>query len=151
MPAKIWPPPGFPLIHGDYALTDTWSIHLPEQFARRVERRSLVLWRPGLTIWLSAWGNDNNQPQTDRLASIKDAASPARFDVRESVSGDVIRFSYRLRDTNDDGPVESLNAYVVGDDGHLQLSVYFDDVADVDEARRLVDSVALRGRHSTDL
>lgn len=144
MSAKKWPPLGFPLVQGDHALTATWSIHLPEQFARRVEDGSLVLWRPGLTLWLAAWGNDNKQAQAERLTSIKNEASPARFDARELVSGGVTRFSYRLRDENDGGPVESLNAYVIRDDGHLQLSVYFDDVADAPEAQKLVDSVAVR-------
>jgi len=144
MPAKKWPPPGFPLVQGDHALTATWSIHLPEQFARRVEDGSLVLWRPGLTLWLAAWGNDTNETQAKRLARIREDASPARFDVRESVGGGATRFSYRLRDENDAGPVESLNACVIGDDGHLQLSVYFDDAADAAKAQQLVDSVALR-------
>ena len=144
MPAKNWPPPGFPLIQGDHALNETWSIHLPNQFARRVEDGQLVLWRPGLTIWLADWENDNNETQAQRLAWIKGEASPARFDARESVAGAVTRFSYRLRDESEDGPVESLSAYVISDDGHLQLSVYFDDVADAPTARQLVDSVAVR-------
>lgn len=144
MPDKKWPPPGFPLVEGDYALTATWSVHLPEQFARRVEDGSLVLWRPGLTIWLVAWGNDNNETQAERLAWIKDVASPERSDARELVRDGVTRFSYRLRDENEDGPVESLNAYVIGDEGHLQLSVYFDDAADAATAQRIVDSLAVR-------
>jgi hypothetical protein len=37
-----------------------------------------------------------------------------------------------------------LSAYVIADDGHLQLSVYFDDVADAAKAQQLVDSVAVR-------
>jgi hypothetical protein len=146
MPAKKWPPPGFPLVQGDYMLTTSWSIHLTAQFARRVENGSLVLWRPGLTIWLAAWGNDSCQTQAERLAWIKDEASPDRFDVRESAGRGITRFSYRLRDENEDGPVESLNGYVIGDDGHLQLSVYFDDEADAVEAQQLVDSVALQGQ-----
>ena len=148
MPAKNWPPPGFPLVQGDHALTGTWTIHLPEQFARRVEDGSLVLWRPGLTIWLVAWGNDNNETQAERLAWIKGEASAARFDAREAVAGGVTRFSYRLHDENEDGPVESLSAFVIGDDGHLQLSVYFDDAADAAKAQQLVDSVAVRRQHN---
>ncbi len=123
----------------------TIAIYLPEQFARHVEDGSLVLWRPGLTMWLAVWGNDNNETQAERLAWIKDEASTVRFDARESVGGGgVTRFSYRLHDASEDGPVESLSAYVVGDDGHLQLSVYFDDAADAVKAQQLVDTVAAR-------
>jgi hypothetical protein len=76
--AENWPPPGFPLVQGDHALTATWKIHLPEQFARRVAEGSLVLWRPGTTIWLTVWGNDNNETQAQRLASIKEDPSAGR-------------------------------------------------------------------------
>jgi hypothetical protein len=145
MGSKKWPPPGYPLVQGEHVLTPRWTIHLLEQFARRVEEGSLVLWRPGLTVWLVAWGNDNNETQAERLAWIKDEASPDRFDEYEVAQGGVTRFRYRLRDESDDGPVESLNGYIIGDDGHLQLSVYFDDLGDAAEAQRLVDSVALRG------
>src|SRR2546421_2445763 len=127
MAARNWPPLGVPLVQGDCALTATWSIHLPEQFVRRVEDGQLVLWRPGLTIWLAAWGDDNNETQAERLAWIKEKASAARFDARGAAGDGVTRFSYRLRDENDEGPVESLSAYVIGDEGHLQLSVYFDN------------------------
>jgi hypothetical protein len=143
-PEKKWPPPGFPLVQGEYALTAEYSVHLPEQFARRVEDGSLVLWRPGLTLWLIAWGNDNDETRAERLVWIRDEASPDRFDVRESDRGGVTRFSYRLRDENDDGPVESLNACIISDDGHLQLSVYCDDPADASKAQQLVDSVTVR-------
>jgi hypothetical protein len=67
MPAK-WPPPGFPIVEGDYALTARWSLYLPEKFARRLEDGSLVLWRHGLTIWLAAWNNDRAESQAQRLA-----------------------------------------------------------------------------------
>jgi hypothetical protein len=144
MPAKKWPPPGFPLVQGDYALTATWAIHLPEQFARRIEEGSLVLWRPGLTVWLMAWGNDHGESQARRLTRIKEAASPARFAERENSANDITRFSFRLHDENDDGPVESLYAFVINNEGHLQIAVYFDDPADEAKARLLVDSVAHR-------
>ena len=42
-----WPPPGFPVVQGDHALTATWRMHLPQPFARRVEDGQLDLWRRG--------------------------------------------------------------------------------------------------------
>jgi hypothetical protein len=143
-PAKKWPPPGFPVVEGDHPLTATWAIHLPERFARRIEDGSLVLWRPGLTIWMTALNNDRSQSQAERLEWIKSEASPERWAERESSANGVTRFSYRLRDQNDDGPVESLAAFIIGDDGHLQISIYFDDPADEVTAQKLADSVSLR-------
>ena len=55
-----------------------------------------------------------------------------------------IRYSYRLRDENEDGPVESLYGFVLNDDGHLEMAIYFDHPADEAEALQLVESVAER-------
>lgn len=143
--AKPWPPPGFPLVEGKHVLTAAWAIHLPEPFARRVQDGSLVLWRPGLTLWLDAWGNDRRESQADRLAAFKKSASPARFAEREAIREGVTRFDYRLRETNGGRSVESLNAMLIADHGHLQMGIYFDDPsADEAKARQLVDSVVAR-------
>mgnify|MGYP006969369677 CR=1 FL=1 len=141
MSGKKWPPPGFPLVEGRYQLTSEWSIDLYDRFARRIEDADLVLWRPGITLWIAAWNNDKHQSQADRLKSLISGASPERFDERkEQVNGN-IRWSYRLIDTNDDGNVQSLNWFGFNDEGHLQIAVYFDDIADEHLARLLVDSV----------
>jgi len=143
MARKKWPPPGSSIVEGDYALTETWTIHLPEQFARRIEDGDLVLWRPGVTIWLAAWGNDNGESQGKRLKKIKRDASPERFADRESKAKNLTRYSYRLREDND-GAVDAVYGFVLNDDGHLQLAVYFDEPADEVKARNLVDSVTER-------
>ena len=56
MPKKKWPPPEFPIVEGDHLLTETWAIHLPDEFARRIEDGDLVSWRPGLTLLGNALG-----------------------------------------------------------------------------------------------
>jgi hypothetical protein len=145
-PAKKWPPPGFPIVEGDHLLTATWSIHLPKRFARRVEDGQLVLWRPGFTIWMTAWNNDHGESKAKRLAGIKKSASPGRFADHECEDKNLTRYSYRLRDEKEKGPVESLYGFVICDDGHLQMAIYFDNPTDEAEARQLVERVAERKR-----
>ncbi len=140
--ARNWPPPGFPIVEGDHNLTATWTMHLPERFARRVEDNQLVLWRPGLTIWLTVWNNNHGASRATRLAEFKKSASPERFAEHASETSTLTRYAYRLRDENEDGPVESLFGFVFSDDGHLQMAIYFDDSADEAVARQLVESVA---------
>ncbi|HET6878954.1 MAG TPA: DUF2185 domain-containing protein [Pirellulales bacterium] len=150
IPAKKWPPPGFPIVEGDLPLTANWSIFLPERFARRVEDGALVLWRPGLTIWLRAWNNDHGESRFKRLAAIKKAASPERFAEHESEAKNLTRYSYRLLDESENGPVESLYGFVIGDDGQLELAIYFDNPTDEAEARQLVESVVEQKRPGLD-
>ena len=36
---------------GHTQISQSWHIHLPDQFFRRMENQSLVLWREGVTMW----------------------------------------------------------------------------------------------------
>lgn len=57
--------PDYPVVSGDYQLTETWSVSLPLKFNRRIEDGSLILWRPGLTIYFTAWNNDHQESADD--------------------------------------------------------------------------------------
>lgn len=131
--------PDFPHVEGDYALTKRWQLTLPVPFARRVEDGALVLWRPGITFWLNAWNNDRGEPRAKRLAHFKKAMSPDARDVREADRDGLTRFAYRL--TED---AETITAFVFADDGHLQLSAYFDHEGDAAIAWDVVESVTAR-------
>lgn len=141
--APKWPPPGFPLVEGSYLVTDDWSIELPERFARRVEEQTLVLWRPGLTLRITVWNNDPGNGRAERLAAIKRAASKKRYAEQEAESPYLTRYSYRLRDESDDGPVEALYGFVLSEKSQLHLAIYFDDAAEEQLARTLVESVKI--------
>lgn len=142
MSAAKWPPPEIPLVEGDYAVTGNWQIHLSKPFARRFDKGSLVLWRPGLTLWIAAWNNDDHQSQAVRLAQLRGWASPARFDTRESTSDGIARFSYRLREESAGRIVNSIYAWMIWGDEYMQLAVYYDDVSDAAVAQSLVDGVS---------
>ena len=54
-----------------------------------------MLWRSGLTIWLSAWTNDHGESQAKRLAWIKESAAKNRFAEHEAQANKLTRYSYR--------------------------------------------------------
>jgi len=93
-----------------------------------------------------AWGNDRGQSQADRLASIKETAASERFNESGWLAGDLVFFSYRLVDENEEGRGESLNAYALSSGGHLQMAVYFDEPAETTEALALVEGVSQHAR-----
>lgn len=132
-----WPPPGFPLVEGRYALTKQWMLVLPAPYARRVEDGSLVLWRPGITLWINAWGNDRKESQAARLASMTSQISSSARDVTQSIVDGVLRFTYLL---SEDGP-EALYAFAFSDAGHLQMAIYFDAPSDAAVALEIAQSI----------
>ena len=127
----------FPIVEGEYRLTETWSATLPEKFQSRMKDRTLVLWRDGLTIYVVGWGNEKNETATERLDWVKKKTSPEAFDVQEIEEDGILRFAYRLREDRDEGPLHSLYGFAFGGSGHVQLAFYSDVKSELDTARQI--------------
>jgi hypothetical protein len=132
-----WPPPGVPIVEGEQSLTKEWTLTLPDRYARRIEDGSLVLWRPGITVWINAWSNDKGEPQAKRVAELEKSAPRGAREMREEARDGATQVTYRL--TEDE--TESLTVLTVSDTGQLQMSIYFDHDGDIETARMIAASV----------
>jgi hypothetical protein len=116
-------------VTGDYPLNERWRVTLPDQFNRRVEDGSLVLWKPQLTFWIVAWNNDQAKSMDVRLASILETASPKREAEQIERASSLIRLTYELpeEDPARSPPTyKSISGYIIDQSGHLQVSAYYD-------------------------
>lgn len=129
--------PDFPIVEGRYQMTENWAITLPCQFNRRIEDGSLVFWRPGITVWLIAWGNDKGETKDERLKWLTEDIAPEAFEQETLQEPDLIRIAYRLTEEQENGSVNSLNSFAIGSAGHIQMSVYFDAESELPIARQL--------------
>lgn len=132
-----WPPPGFPIVEGRHGLTKNWMLVLPDKYARRVEDGSLVLWRPGITLWINAWSNDRGESRDARLAAMTSDISADARDIQKTTADGVLRYSYFLTEEGQ----AALYAFAFSDPGQLQIAIYFDDPTDAQTARGIVDSI----------
>jgi hypothetical protein len=140
--------PDFPVVTGHYRMTADWAVDLPEQFNRRLEDGSLVLWRPALTFWIIAWNNHRQSSEEARLQSILATASELRGEEKIERAGGLIRLTYELSEEDDARaqPVyTSISGYVIAATGHLQISAYFDDPRSRAVAYRVMGSVRHAG------
>lgn len=128
--------PDFPVVSEEYRLTDSWSIYLPRLFNRRVEEKSLVLWRPGLTIYFNLFSNSPGYSVDELVEQFKSDSSPDAYDTRESTSEEVRSYSYRLIE---DG-VLALYSTAFVPSGMLQMAIYFDKEDDIELAREIAGS-----------
>ncbi len=133
--------PDFPVIENKYQMTSEWSINLEQPYNRRIEEGSLVIWRPGLTIWVNIWNNDNNETIKERLKWIISESSPEAFEVTSYEKGTSYVHAYRLNEKNNGETSYSYNSYVLSENAHVQLSIYFDSESDFEIAKSLVDSI----------
>ncbi|KCZ91608.1 hypothetical protein [Hyphomonas johnsonii] len=138
--------PNYSAVSGRQHVTGNWALTLPGEFNRREEQAGLCFWRPGLTVWLTAYGVEDGMSIDDRMARDKANASPEASEISESVGGGVARLSYRLSETRGDGArVQGLYAFAHGAEGQVMVAAYFDDETDLDAARQIGASLEYLG------
>ncbi len=116
----------YPLVEGRVRLTREWSVELPLPFKRRVEGGDLVLWRPGITLWVAAWAQEEGDSIESRLAWIASEANEAAFGARTDRIKGLLFYSYRLFEESDDKRQAALYGFVLHESGYLQVAVYYD-------------------------
>ena len=124
--------PDYPIVSGLLQMTAEWMVSLPETFNRRTEDGDLVLWRPALTFWIAAWGNDRGSSKDERLASTLQTASECRGEEQIERTAELIRLTYELPEEDPDRAVrtyKSISGYIFSESGELQISAFFDTPA----------------------
>lgn len=136
--------PDYPIVTGSYQMTDEWAVTLPDEFNRRIEDGSLVLWRPTLTFWISIWGNDKDTSEEKRLASILETASDLRGEQQIERTDKLLRLTYELPEEDRSRPkaaYKSISGYAIAPIGHVQISAYFDTPAARTLGYKIIHSV----------
>ena len=129
--------PKFPVVEGQYRLTEDWLVQLPGKFNQRVEDGSLVLWRTGFTIWVDVYGSDNQKSINKRLNDIIADSSSKRYSNITEKSEHVSRYSYRLNENSDDDRTDAFYCFAVSQSGHVMMAIYFDDPNDIIRAEEV--------------
>ena len=133
--------PDYHVIEGYLQLTAAWSLELEQPLNRRIEDGSMVLWRPGFTIWLNVWGNDNDETIDDRAGRIKSDVSSEAHDIVSGTSGGLFRHSYRLEEMSGNKFVYGYFGFIIAPEGHVQIAIYFDAMADLAAAKAIVAGI----------
>ena len=133
--------PDFPVVSGDYRLSEDWALTLPVEMNRRMEDQHLVLWRPGFTVWMSLWKNCYGESIQERLQRLQLDTSTDAFGASVWADGTHARYSYRLDEDRQEGVVYALYGFALKEDGHLQIAIEVDREADLADAESLFNSL----------
>jgi hypothetical protein len=138
--------PNYAAVSGRQQATERWAVVLPGEFNRREEESGLCFWRPGLTVWLTAYGTEDAMSIEDRMTRDRSRASPAATDIVESLDNGVGRLSYCLTEARPDGAsVQGLYSFAHAADGQVMVAAYFDDGSELETARRISGSITYTG------
>lgn len=133
--------PDFPIVDGTYQLTREWSIALPFPHNRRIEDGSMVLWQPKMTSWISVWGNDNEESIQNKANWLKKDISNQSFDLQEQGTSLSYLIGYRVNEVKSENITYSYNGFAISENGHVQISIYFDEENVVQKAKSMFFSL----------
>ncbi len=121
--------PDFPVVSGDYVMTKGWRIKLADDFNRRIEDGSLVLWKPELTFWINVWNSEGQASVDEVLARLLADASAGRADEQVVKNGAMVRLTYELAEDDaerEESGHKSINGFIIYPSGYVQVAAYYD-------------------------
>ena len=133
--------PAYPIVDDRFQVTAEWSIALDQPYNRAEQGSELVLFRPGFTIWVSAWPNENGDSIDQRARWIAAETSRGAYDVVTGSRGPLFRHAFRLDEVKAEGVLQGYFGYTVAAGGHLQMAIFFDNQEDLATAKSIVESV----------
>ncbi|SFM71218.1 DUF2185 domain-containing protein [Marinobacter zhejiangensis] len=133
-----------PVGPGVVHVTDGWSFSADDLLLRRVDGDSLVLWRPGITLWISVYNSDNPDIES-RMDTLLEHASPDRTDLQRSGSDQLGKMSYRLVETVEGQNQSAVYMFGFGKTKEIHLSVYFDDESFLGHINKIWDTLTYTG------
>ena len=140
--------PDFSVVSGDYVMTKGWRISLDDEFNRRIEDGSMVLWKPELTFWINVWNNERGASPDELLQEILVRANPERTAEKTTRGDATIHLTYELAEDDAERPDSasgsraSINGFIIAAPGYVQVSAYADTPEAHDAAWRIIDSIS---------
>ena len=111
-----------PVDKGIVQIGKNWSFEVSSRMVRRIEDNSLVIWKPGFTIWLNIF-TPKNISKTERLDTILKAKSDMSQDLQQEDSENMSKIRYQL---NEDGQ-DSINIFGFTATSQIHMSIYYDN------------------------
>jgi hypothetical protein len=116
----------YPLNEGIAQITESWSFEISTRMLRRYDKGSLVIWRPGFTIWLNAY-SPNNIAIEERAEKILETMSSDNQDLLKETKNGIQKIRYRLVEEIEG--IKQSSAYIFGltDNQEIHITIYYDD------------------------
>lgn len=142
--SKGTPKPGvifmYPVNEGTVQITKSWSFDASTLMMRRYDRGSLVIWRPGFTIWLNTY-SAGNLPNDARVGKILETMSPENENLLQVTQDGVSKIRYHLEENVDGQLQKSFYIFGIAGNQDIHLTIYYDDPSHKIEVEKIWNSL----------
>jgi hypothetical protein len=124
-----------PVEKGNINITNEWSFDVSTRMVKRIDKGSLVVWRPGFTLWIDAYKPEDKDINA-RERKLLDIISPERINFESIRQDQLQKIRYEL--TEESGEYIQKSAYISGltESQEIHITIYYDDpksISEIDE------------------
>jgi len=131
-----------PVVAGTVLVPQCWRFDISGRMFRRIDGGSLVLWRPGLTIWMDVY-TANNQSIEERVNGILSIKSEKAADLQRRDEEDMVKLRYSLTETVADKELHGVYLFGFTAEEELHLAVYYTSEADRREIEKIWETLGV--------
>jgi hypothetical protein len=134
----------YPVDEGYIQVSTSWGFSIAHHMLRRFDKGSLVIWRPGFTIWLEAY-NSSDKSAEESISEMINKASPSKEKFEKLEMNGLHKARYYLEEETA-GKVQT-SAYILGftENEGVHLAIYYDDAKHVSEIDEIWSTLKYEG------
>jgi hypothetical protein len=136
----------YPSVKGTFRMNTVWSVDLPAEFNGRFEAGDLVIWKPGLTLWIEAKGRERGELKYERYKRFKKENSKNKRNERieEDVRQTLDTYEFKVRDeTREIKEYFAIYAFKINEFSFVQIWAYADSGKDKIMAYSIIRSIKI--------
>lgn len=142
-PSVFFLPPVEP---GKVEVWSDWRFDVSERMLRRFDDGSLVVWRPGFTIFARGLQMKKTLPIETRIERLKKLMSKDATDFELAPAKGFQKMRYRLVEKRRAKPQASVYLFAFAETQEIHLTIYYDDSKDLKEIEKIWSTLAFAPR-----
>lgn len=133
-----------PVDRGVIQVSRNWGFSIATRMLKRFDKGSLVIWRPGFTIWLDSF-NTNGVGLEERISNVLKTVSPDKTDFSEVEENGIHKIRYSLQEITDGKEQNAVYIFALSEDQEMHMAIYFDNSNDMSEIEEIWKTLESKG------
>jgi hypothetical protein len=131
-----------PVVAGTVLVPQRWRFDICGRMFRRIDGGSLVLWRPGLTLWMDVY-TANNQGVEERVEGILSLKSEKAENLERRDEQGLVKMRYSLTETIADKELKGVYLFGFTEEEELHLAAYYTSENDRKEIETIWETLGM--------
>ncbi|MBY9005962.1 MAG: DUF2185 domain-containing protein [Candidatus Lokiarchaeota archaeon] len=131
--------PDYPVVENRVQIFNRWEIKIYEKFNKRIEDKTIVLWKPNITIMIDHWKPKVSKKQI--ISQLKERILDNAYEIEEIKFKNFINLGYRINEERPEGLVYIYNVHLVDKGTELLFTFYFDYDNDFEFLKKIARSI----------